>query len=363
MAPPTKKQKTGDGDANSPIVFPCAGQKPDVRLIVFKQAFHVHSTLLKLNTAFFRKFLDSADKAVNLPNGEGGSGGLGGLTPPEASQIGFDSTLGMTFKYEWVTKIDEGGEKWCLVSDDPKNEPYDLSTYQGDIKAETTTFEKLLCAIYTRPYQIEGAKELLLLTDLADYYRALPILSRTLDGALINSPMLCGNIQHSATELFVAAAKLRNPLLFRECLIWIVGPHRKPAFHDLQDSRLRMVARCIHGDISTKAMSAIHRMLRRGADDWADKWSEKSEVAMFSDLYAQSTSHDPYGVDAAWYLRTVSNSFYSVLNHFDVYELLSSKLVLDNGFHEAGRGDHKDFFFCAEISDEDLPWDASETDW
>lgn len=61
MDPPTK-QKEND-DLKPPIVIRLPGQKPDVRLAVFDQEFHVHSVLLKLNSAFFRKFLDSPDKA------------------------------------------------------------------------------------------------------------------------------------------------------------------------------------------------------------------------------------------------------------------------------------------------------------
>ena len=38
--------------------------KPDTRLTVLRQEFHVHSVILKLHSAFFRKFLDSEDKEV-----------------------------------------------------------------------------------------------------------------------------------------------------------------------------------------------------------------------------------------------------------------------------------------------------------
>lgn len=42
--------------------------------------------------------------------------------------------------------------------------------------------------------------------------------------------------------------------------------------------------------------------------------------------------------------------------------LLKSKLVLDKG-HQAGVGDCEDCFLCAEVEDEDLPWDVDENDW
>jgi hypothetical protein len=60
--PASKKQKTNE-EPPSPVVFQSPGLQPDVRLTVFDKEFHVHSVLLKLHSAFFRKFLDSPDKA------------------------------------------------------------------------------------------------------------------------------------------------------------------------------------------------------------------------------------------------------------------------------------------------------------
>jgi hypothetical protein len=51
----------------------------------------VHSVLLKMYSAFFRKFLDSPDKEQTT-NGVTGA-----------------------FQYEWVTKVDEDGD-WHFVS-------------------------------------------------------------------------------------------------------------------------------------------------------------------------------------------------------------------------------------------------------
>ncbi|PVH75277.1 hypothetical protein DL98DRAFT_593274 [Cadophora sp. DSE1049] len=53
-----------------PVVFKVNKLDPDTHLQVFQQPFHVHSSALKLHSAFFRTFLDSADKE----NGDGGNG-------------------------------------------------------------------------------------------------------------------------------------------------------------------------------------------------------------------------------------------------------------------------------------------------
>lgn len=74
-----------------PTVFFARGLTPDVRLHVLDRAvLHVHSVVLKLQSNFFLKFLDSPDKttAVSVPGG---------------------------LKYEWVTKVDDDGT-WSLVA-------------------------------------------------------------------------------------------------------------------------------------------------------------------------------------------------------------------------------------------------------
>jgi hypothetical protein len=79
----TPRQKT-------PIIFTLQREKPDVRIDLFDQEFHIHSLALRTHSLFFRTFLDSADKANIVP-----------------------ATTG--FKYEYVTKVDTDGDGWNLV--------------------------------------------------------------------------------------------------------------------------------------------------------------------------------------------------------------------------------------------------------
>jgi hypothetical protein len=183
MAPAAKKQKV-DNPPKSPIVFQSPGIRPDVSLKVFDVEFHVHSILLKLHSAFFRKFLDSPDKT------------------------------------------------------------------------EEAAFEKLLCATYVLPYRIENAKVLTSLAEIADYYRAFPIVSRTLSYALHDSQAFIHSIKCDPRTVFEAAAKLRHKVLFKDALVWVVGNWRYPAFKELSDRKLRQVARCAYGEIATKVASS-----------------------------------------------------------------------------------------------------------
>jgi hypothetical protein len=64
------------------IVFAASGLKPDVRIKVFDQEFHVHSVVLKLHSAFFRRFLDVEDRA---------------------------SSYSKTFRYDYISCVDVDG--------------------------------------------------------------------------------------------------------------------------------------------------------------------------------------------------------------------------------------------------------------
>ena len=57
-----RKSNTLCADQDPPVTFQSPGLKPDIRLKVFNKEFHAHSMILKLYSAYFRKFLDSPEK-------------------------------------------------------------------------------------------------------------------------------------------------------------------------------------------------------------------------------------------------------------------------------------------------------------
>jgi hypothetical protein len=78
-----------------PITFFKRGDIADLRLRVFDDEYHVHSSKLKECSQYFFKFLDSPDKQHR--------------TSPTA-----------TFRYEWVTRVDDDGT-WSLECADSEN--------------------------------------------------------------------------------------------------------------------------------------------------------------------------------------------------------------------------------------------------
>jgi hypothetical protein len=67
-----------------------------------------------------------------------------------------------------------------------------MQKFRGYRLINEENFEGLLRAFYSKPYELNQAYELKGLTVMADYYGTLPILSLTLDGALLWNPQLPG---------------------------------------------------------------------------------------------------------------------------------------------------------------------------
>lgn len=63
------------------------------------------------------------------------------------------------------------------------------------------------------------------------------------------------DIREHAAQLYVVAAKLRNKLLFKECLIWVCGPHNHPKFRSVEDCQLKNLAKRAHDNISNNALA------------------------------------------------------------------------------------------------------------
>ena len=146
----------------------------------------------------------------------------------------------------------------------------------------------LLCAIYNRPYTIGSIDDLVNLTDLASYYCALPAVSRTLANAFHDSQGFIDTIAHNPCPVFEAAAKLRHKVLFREALIWVVGPFQKPRFENLSDRRLRQVARCVYGEIATIVSRSAGKFLAGLGGHGNDDWSAKFRKSTFGDGWCLS---------------------------------------------------------------------------
>lgn len=83
---------------------------------------------------------------------------------------------------------------------------------------QVKAFENFLRAFYQQPFDIKDYSDLNTLTEMADYYRALRIVSLTLDATFQHSEYFKKLLPDDSLHLLGAAAKLRNGTLFTDCV-------------------------------------------------------------------------------------------------------------------------------------------------
>ncbi|CAG8979715.1 hypothetical protein HYALB_00013405 [Hymenoscyphus albidus] len=333
--PPTKKKvKTSHPATIKPMVLGSASgiiDPPDMKIKVFEAEFHVHSAMIKLYSGYFRKFLDPSNKPPRpeLPQG--------------------------SFKYEWITVVDEGGAGWCLEDSSayPNGIP-DLSTFTGDKHRQIWAFASLLSAIYGEPYYVNNVARFHVLVDLADYYLALPAVSRSLDGLFHRCPQF--------TEL--------HAVLFKDCVIFLAAPYEDPVFDQLEDPELKQTVKMAHQRLVETAERLVWNIFSAShtGQDKEQKEVRKCLDRVFPNLDGWYTRN--YGkVDFLRHLEQESLSHTPELTssfHEDLHSIVQNNSILvrdieieDLDSLEDNR--HKHNLYSAKIEDKDLPWVSKES--
>lgn len=138
------------------------------------------------------------------------------------------------------------------------------SIFEGDTKREEQVFEKFLCALFQRQYQITDAAELSVLTDMARYYTALPAVAPSVYAAVLNSPTFPASMIKDPARVLRDAKTLRNNLLFKDCLILVSGPWSNPNYLKLSDPDLVRIGDAAHLVVCKKIVQvqqAMHSIL------------------------------------------------------------------------------------------------------
>ncbi|ATZ50441.1 hypothetical protein BCIN_05g07930 [Botrytis cinerea B05.10] len=307
--------------------FAFPGQLLDTRFRLFgKIEIHAHSSLLKMHSAFFRKFMDSPDK---LP-----------------------AKTGAALAYEWVDEVDDDGSGWHVVADSNKQGP--SKSLQGRSEPEIDSFVAMLNCIYRIPFKVDP-EQLVELTKLADYYRCLPAASNNLYACFYMSP----NFDiHKAYDLIESAYKLRHPLLFRDCVIYIAGTMRQTPKFPLKNKdpniqqALKQALMTVRNKIFENLLIA-YESVHSTACQYDEPLFKAMKEASMNVLEKGKFFHPEF-------FRTLVDQEEEFLD--DLETVLSGNLQLDSSAM-AGIGRYDDHFFCASLSDEELPWDTTETDW
>ncbi|TVY21572.1 hypothetical protein LARI1_G000514 [Lachnellula arida] len=330
-----------------PIIFVSPGLQPDVRLRVFHQPFHVHSIVLKLHSNYFRKFLDSPDKS--------------------------DGPASASFQYEYTTVVDEDGD-WGLEAADKAapHSPYSLEeAFQAQIQVpdQIRAFKNILSAMYNRPYTIDDSYEMLAMTKLADFYCALPIVSATLTGALLGSPMFTlkemakhpyTDMEMMAPSLLDAACKLRHKVLFRESFVHVVSQLSKiRRERNLNRRPPLLLGPTLKPLIKNAYIKLLERIMTAN-----QVLNNRIVTCPFRLGPMHETSTEPTE-NAEWFYAIRNQLSYvsdpDLKYHMDA--VLKNNLVLDQTGFGPGESLYAKRFLCAQIADKDMPWDPAETDW
>ncbi|KAF7911437.1 uncharacterized protein EAF01_002944 [Botrytis porri] len=368
--PLAKKRKLDleDNGPSSTIVrtFDLPGQKVDVKLSIFDELqIHVHSTVLKPHSAFFRRSLDSSNKNDD------------------------DKNTG-NFKYEWATVYDDDGS-WSLV--ETRNMKHDISSsnlmprqIKRTQKLHETAFINFIGTFYGKSWVIKNTEALQLVTELADYYCALPVVSKSLHGAFFRSPEFSKRIFFSnKLTLLNLAFRLRSPELFRECMICLVGRWQDHTCQypiesqpemlynpKLTNRKLNELAIKLHNQICIK-VSATQRQIVFHCQVKPNALGIKAKIerSYLDKMKRRETEKGVYGgqVSLPEYFQTFGEDSSGIFA-LAVSDILKNELIFNKSlragdilFPGKTQNDIQAHFLCAEIKDEDLPWDLNETDW
>lgn len=243
---------------------------------------------------------------------------------------------------------------------------------------EERAFQNLLCAIFNRPYCIVDTTELNIMTQMADYYCMLPTLSNSVSATFFSSPGLMKSLRSDPCQLLVSAYKLRHALLFRESLIYVLGPWSRPQFQELKDHPdpsalvLFSFVDAIHTRFSSKVTELQQTILQMSTGYFsAAPYSPSYCTAVKKMLDFTSTSVDENQklMLPRWFRQCLSFKLSNYRLDEAVLELhkllvpfLTNSLVLDKTA-VVGEGDFAGSFLCFNISDAELPWDQTQFDW
>jgi hypothetical protein len=163
-----------------------------------------------------------------------------------------------------------------------------------------------------------------------------------------------------AGQIIFAAKKLRHPIPFRECFIHLVSSLHDfyllslPALRD--DKDLWLVLNEGKSSLREKILEAQHSVLMICLHK---DLNDDLRLAM-RDAYFQTPEYCSLGFRQLPAILEETKDFRAIES---IEKLLQNNLVLDQTNFGAGEGPYAYRYLCAELADEDMPWDAAESDW
>lgn len=169
-------------------------------------------------------------------------------------------------------------------------------------------------------------------------------------------------IDEDASTLLKAAQQLRNPLLFRECLVhlvarWKSSSHNdpvltaEPRLYELVRNSYMRVCSCIL-DIEYSIRATVKQF--EGVEDG------QLPKFDFSNVFGLQYEGDLF----EYYMR-IYNKCEELEDHGELYNTLGRIIypITMRHLRFPSYGYQPHLCYCATITDEELPWDTNKTDW
>ena len=223
-------------------------------------------------------------------------------------------------------------------------------------------FSKLLSAIFGQPYYLFSCEELIAITSLARFYVALPTLSRSLYGAIFHKESLWFRLgmPKYACEILSAAAELRHSDLFRDALVFSLGPWQSPVYR-----KLYKICKNAYNSLCAKIVKTHSGILDAGAQ--FEEYRSLDEFASNTAMITGDCGSDIGYVPLPLYYRKLYEKdglYYEVETAFKekIGPLMENNLAL---YRVGNMRDSvkENYFLCVTIDDEDLPWDMTQIEW
>lgn len=240
-------------------------------------------------------------------------------------------------------------------------------------EAHELAFMNFIGTFYGKSWGIKNTESLQLVTELADYYCALPVVSKSMHGSLFLSPVFCKSIFFGPTyTLLDLSLQLRSPELFRECMICLVGKWQHSAYQYWTESqpemlynpKLNELAIKLHNQICAKVSTAQQQIeFYSQINSNALEVKANIEICYLEKMKLGETEHGAKHrrISLPEYFQAFREESSGVLA-LAVSEILKNELIFnkslragDIAFPGEISNDVQSHFLCADIKDEDLP--------
>ena len=325
-----------------PINFSKSGKLPDVEVDILGQIYHVHSTVLRLNSGFFDKGLSDT------------------WWKPENTHT--DHINGLKYRYRLV--IDKSDITCSFVEPfgpgaiSATNTQYFTQKERLDLAA---TYNQLFGLLYSRPFKNKHAtrgsedyiQNLIQLLSLADAYQALPTIAPKVHTELISWWFTDKTVYFSKVKLLknllTIAVKIKSRGIYNDVYVHLVGMH----LHSKGSLYLAMETMDIPEDLRYIIEKESRRIMT------IQLYAER-RVSRFKDEYIKQKDLFISGYNLHAHHPSCIRNYYSTivglgLNHGIIPEF--SELLSVNVEYLKNPGERYKYLMCAKkLEDEDFPW-------